>query len=57
MFMYGQQNGSLSYLRRLADEGIQLAEIAHSAHFPMHSNPPAMWSRITDFVLRANGLR
>ncbi len=57
MFMYGQQNGSLSYLKRLADKGIELAEIAHSAHFPMYSNPPAMWSRITGFVLRTNGLR
>ena len=57
MFMYGQQNGSLSYLRRLADEGIQLTEIAHRAHFPMYSNSPAMWSRITDFALRTNGLR
>jgi pimeloyl-ACP methyl ester carboxylesterase len=52
MFMYGRQNNSLSYLKRLADEGVELAEIAHSAHFPMYSNPPAMWARIADLILR-----
>ena len=52
MFMYGQQNSSLSYLTRLADEGVELAEIAHSAHFPMYSNQPQMWARITEFILR-----
>jgi pimeloyl-ACP methyl ester carboxylesterase len=56
MFMYGEQNGSLSYLPTLAAEGVELAEIAHCAHFPMYSNPPAMWSEIIDFVRRADGL-
>jgi pimeloyl-ACP methyl ester carboxylesterase len=51
MFMYGDQNGSLSYLPRLADEGVELAKISHSGHFPMYSNPVQMWCRITDFVL------
>jgi hypothetical protein len=35
MFMYGEQNGSLSYLTTLGRRGVRLAEIAHSAHFPM----------------------
>jgi pimeloyl-ACP methyl ester carboxylesterase len=52
MFMYGQQNHLLSYLPRLADHGVELAEIPHSAHFPMYSNPPAMWHRIAEFVIR-----
>jgi pimeloyl-ACP methyl ester carboxylesterase len=52
MFMYGQQNHALSYLPRLADDGVELAEIPHSAHFPMYSNPPAMWHRIAEFVTR-----
>jgi pimeloyl-ACP methyl ester carboxylesterase len=55
MFMYGSQNGSLSYLRMLADAGVELAEIAHSGHFPMYSSPPAMWARLTDFVVRNTG--
>ncbi|RSM74319.1 alpha/beta hydrolase [Actinoplanes sp. ATCC 53533] len=50
MFMYGRQNNSLSYLTRLAGEGVHVAEIAHSGHFPMYSNPPAMWSSITGFL-------
>jgi pimeloyl-ACP methyl ester carboxylesterase len=53
MFLYGEQNNSLSYLTRLAENGVELAEISHSAHFPMYSNAPEMWSRITDFVVRA----
>ncbi len=55
MFMYGQQNASLSYLDRLAEHGVELAEISHSGHFPMYSNPPEMWDRITDFIVRHSG--
>ena len=51
MVMYGEKNRSLSYLARLADEGVELAEISHSGHFPMYSNPVEMWCRITDFIL------
>lgn len=54
MFMYGQQNHTLTYLPHLAEHGIELAEIPHCAHFPMYSNPPAMWSRITEFALRTS---
>jgi pimeloyl-ACP methyl ester carboxylesterase len=52
MVMYGEQNRSLSYLPRLDEEGVELAEISHSAHFPMYSSPVQMWCRITDFILR-----
>lgn len=48
-FMYGEQNASLSYLPTLAARGVELAEIPHSGHFPMYSNPVAMWTRIGDF--------
>jgi pimeloyl-ACP methyl ester carboxylesterase len=54
MFMYGEQNNTLSYLAHLAENGVELAEIPHCAHFPMYSNPPAMWSRITDISLRTS---
>jgi pimeloyl-ACP methyl ester carboxylesterase len=53
MFMYGEENRSLSYLPALADRGVELAEIPHSGHWPMYANAPAMWSRITAFVLRS----
>jgi len=49
MFMYGEQNSSLSYLPTLAAKGVELAEIPKSGHFPMYSNPVAMWHRIADF--------
>ncbi|MFD0006099.1 alpha/beta fold hydrolase [Streptomyces sp. NPDC127178] len=54
MFMYGEQNSSLSYLPALAEGGVELAEISQCAHFPMYSNPPEMWARITDLVTRAD---
>lgn len=49
MFMYGDQNASLSYLPRLDAAGVELAEIPRCGHFPMYSNPPAMWARIAEF--------
>jgi pimeloyl-ACP methyl ester carboxylesterase len=49
MFMYGEQNSSLSYLRTLTSNGVELAEIPSSGHFPMYSNPVAMWQRIAEF--------
>jgi pimeloyl-ACP methyl ester carboxylesterase len=53
MFMYGEQNASLSYLPTLAGGGVELAEIPSSGHFPMYSNPVAMWERIAEFQARA----
>lgn len=53
MFMYGAQNGSLSYLSRLQAQGVRVAEIPHCGHFPMYSNPVAMWQVIGDFLVDA----
>ncbi|MGC7102928.1 alpha/beta fold hydrolase [Amycolatopsis lurida] len=55
MYMYGEQNNTLSYLPTLADNGVELAEISRSGHFPMYANAPQMWARITDFITRADG--
>ena len=49
MFMYGEQNSSLSYLAKLSASGVTLAEIPYSAHWPMYYNPVAMWERIARF--------
>lgn len=49
MFMYGEQNAHLSYLPTLAAAGVELAPIPHSGHWPMYSNPVAMWDRIAGF--------
>jgi len=52
MFMYGEQNSSLSYLPKLRANGVELAEIPRSGHWPMYSNPVAMWDQIADFQTR-----
>nr|WP_256262485.1 alpha/beta hydrolase [Pseudomonas gingeri] len=49
MFMYGEQNASLSYLASIQAQGVRLAPIAQCGHFPMYSNPVAMWQQIADF--------
>ncbi|KAJ5336170.1 uncharacterized protein MYU51_014929 [Penicillium brevicompactum] len=50
MFMFGDENRGLSYLGRLEKEGVELAQIPESGHFPMYSNPVEMWRRIADFL-------
>ena len=52
MFMYGEENSTLSYLAKLAAGGVELAEIPHSGHWPMYANPVAMWKRIAAFMHR-----
>ncbi|WP_252515186.1 alpha/beta fold hydrolase [Candidatus Pantoea bituminis] len=47
MFMYGEQNASLSYLGHIQERGVTLAEISHCGHFPMYSNPVEMWRNIS----------
>lgn len=46
MFMYGDQNASLSYLAHIQRQGVVLAQIPDCGHFPMYSNPQVMWARI-----------
>lgn len=53
IFIYGEQNRHLSYLERLPQIGVEVAEIPVSAHFPMYSNPPALWSAMAGFIQRA----
>ena len=52
MFMYGDQNATLSYLPYIAAQGVELAEIPECGHFPMYANPPEMWRRIAQFIKR-----
>ncbi len=51
-FIYGAQNRHLSYLPTLPAKGVEVIEIAHSAHFPMYANPPALWAAMGDFLNR-----
>jgi pimeloyl-ACP methyl ester carboxylesterase len=50
MFMYGEENSTVSYLADLAADDVELAEIPHSGHWPMYANPVAMWERIAAFI-------
>ncbi|KAJ5690566.1 hypothetical protein N7462_004958 [Penicillium macrosclerotiorum] len=50
MFMFGEENRELSYLGRLKKEGVELALIPESGHFPMYSNPVEMYRRIAVFL-------
>ncbi len=53
MFVYGDQNRSLSYLGTLMKRGVQLAEIERSGHWPMYANPTALWTRISQFIAQS----
>jgi pimeloyl-ACP methyl ester carboxylesterase len=57
LFMYGCQNNSLSYLEHLRLDGVEVVKIPHSGHFPMYSNPPAMWAHISRFVASSERAR
>jgi len=50
LFMYGAQNAGLSYLDSLRTQGVSLAQIEDCGHFPMYSNPVAMWQSIAAFI-------
>ncbi|KAJ5771816.1 hypothetical protein N7520_002345 [Penicillium odoratum] len=50
MFMFGEENRGLSYLGQLEKEGVELAQIPESGHFPMYSNPVEMYRRISGFL-------
>ena len=50
MFMYGEQNKTLSYLDHIETHGVHLSEIPECGHFPMYANPPAMWRDIVQFL-------
>ncbi|KOV84531.1 alpha/beta fold hydrolase [Nocardia sp. NRRL S-836] len=52
MFLYGEEHAGLPYLPQLDANGVELAEIPHSGHFPMYSNPVAMWRHIAEFHQR-----
>jgi pimeloyl-ACP methyl ester carboxylesterase len=51
MFMYGEQNNHLSYLQKIKQHGVSLAQIPNCGHFPMYSNPLEMWQHIANFIM------
>ncbi len=57
LYLYGEECATLSYLPTLDTNGVDLAEIPHSGHLPMYSNPVATWKRIAAFHARNFGHR
>lgn len=52
LFLYGDVNRSLSYLERLRESEVEVAEISRSAHFLFYDNPLESFAVIADFVYR-----
>jgi pimeloyl-ACP methyl ester carboxylesterase len=57
MFLYGEEHAALPYLPQLDANGVELAEVPHCGHFPMYSNPVAMWRHIAEFHQRVESGR
>ncbi|MEM7424636.1 MAG: alpha/beta hydrolase [Pseudomonadota bacterium] len=53
MFMYGEQNKCLKYIKGGLLVGARVVEIEECGHFPMYSNAPAMWEKLADFIEEA----
>lgn len=56
LFVHGEENDDLSYLGRLAEGGVELAEIPESSHFPLYSNPAAFYERVRVFLDRVDAV-
>jgi pimeloyl-ACP methyl ester carboxylesterase len=54
IFIYGQENSSLSYIPELIKNGVTVKEISNSNHFVFYDNPKELYEVIGAFV---NGLR
>ena len=50
LFLYGEANKTLSYLPRLRETEVKIAEIPSAAHFLFYDNPAATFEKIGQFV-------
>jgi pimeloyl-ACP methyl ester carboxylesterase len=50
VFIYGQENKSLSYIPELVKKGVDVKEISNSNHFVFYDNPKELYEVIGDFV-------
>ncbi len=50
LFIYGSENSHLAYLEQLRNNGIQVAEITGSNHWPMLDNPQEFHEVISNFL-------
>ena len=51
MLKYGEQDLSLSFLKRLRTSDVKLVEILSSEHWPIYSNLLEMWRCISSLLL------
>jgi pimeloyl-ACP methyl ester carboxylesterase len=54
VFIYGQENSSLSYIPKLLQSGMNIKEISDSNHFVFYDNPKELYDTIGDFVNNLN---
>jgi pimeloyl-ACP methyl ester carboxylesterase len=50
VFIYGQENSSLSYIPKLLQNGMTVKEISDSNHFVFYDNPKELYDTIGDFI-------
>jgi pimeloyl-ACP methyl ester carboxylesterase len=50
LFIYGQENNSLSYIPKLRDNNMNIREISGSNHFVFYDNPKELYDVIGEFV-------
>jgi pimeloyl-ACP methyl ester carboxylesterase len=53
VFIYGQENSSLSYIPALIKKGVNVKEISNSNHFIFYDNPKELYEVIGDFVKKS----
>jgi len=54
MFIYGQENSSLSYIPKLLKNDMTVKEISDSNHFVFYDNPKELYDTIADFISNLN---
>lgn len=50
LFIYGQENNSLSYIPELLKNGLNVKEVSESNHFIFYDNPKELYEVIGEFV-------
>ena len=50
LFIYGEENNSLSYIPELRKSGMTVKEISNSNHFIFYDNPKELYEVIGDFI-------
>jgi len=50
IFIYGQENSSLSYIPELLRNSLNIKEIPNSNHFVFYDNPKELYDVIGDFI-------